>query len=233
MYIPPIVNKYTYVGYERIEGGSEGRLYSTPSGNLPSVTTILSATSDNEGLKKWRAFVGEDKANEITLEATTVGTFMHENLERRLVGDPDHLGGMPIRILARNMADCIQQNAWPKISEVWGQEVPLFYSGLWAGTTDLVGVHNGLPAIMDYKNSRKPKTWEFIENYRLQLAAYALAHNEMFGTEINRGVIFICVRKDPANLQYQEYVIEGTDFEEAKRMWIERVEQFYNQHGEM
>ncbi|AQW88823.1 putative restriction endonuclease type II like protein [Erwinia phage pEa_SNUABM_50] len=233
MYIPPIVNKYTYVGYNRIEGGSEGRLYSTPSGNLPSVTTILSATSDNEGLKKWREFVGEDKANAITLEATTVGTFMHENLERRLVGDQDHLGGMPIRVLARNMADCIQQNAWPKINEVWGQEVPLFYEGLWAGTTDLVGIHDGLPAIMDYKNSRKPKTWEYIENYRLQLAAYALAHNAMFGTDINRGVIFICVRKDPANLQYQEFVVEGADFEEAKRMWIERVEQFYAQRGEM
>ncbi|SOK58570.1 hypothetical protein [Yersinia phage fHe-Yen9-04] len=233
MYIPPIVNKYTYVGYNRIEGGPQGRLYSTPSGNLPSVTTILSATSDNEGLKKWREAIGEEKANAITLEATTVGTFMHENLERRLVGDPDHHGGMPIRVLARSMADCIQENAWPKINEVWGQEVPLFYEGLWAGTTDLVGIHDGIPSIMDYKNSRKPKTWEYIENYRLQLAAYAIAHNAMFGTEIDRGVIFICVRKDPQNLQYQEFVIEGTDFEEAKQMWIERVEQFYAQRGDM
>lgn len=181
MYIPPIVNKYTYAGYERIEGGSEGRLYSTPSGNLPSVTTILSATSDDSGLQKWRAAIGEEKAKEITLEATTVGTFMHENLERRLVGDPDHKGGMPIRVLARNMADCIQSNAWPKINEVWGQEVPLYYEGLWAGTTDLVGMHDGIPSIMDYKNSRKPKTWEYIENYRLQLAAYALAHNQQHG----------------------------------------------------
>lgn len=233
MYIPPIVNKFTYVGYNRIEGGPEGRLYSTPSGNLPSVTTILSATSDNEGLKKWREFVGEDKANAITLEATTVGTFMHENLERRLIGDPDHQGGMPIRVLARRMADCIQQNAWPNINEVWGQEVPLFYNGLWAGTTDLVGIHNGIPSIMDYKNSRKLKTWEYIENYRLQLAAYAIAHNEMHGTDIQRGVIFICVRKDPENLQYQEYVIEGKDFEDAKNMWIERVEQYYTERGDM
>lgn len=233
MYIPPIVNKYTYAGYERIEGGSEGRLYSTPSGNLPSVTTILSATSDDEGLRKWRAAVGEQKAKEITLEATTVGTFMHENLERRLNGDPDHKGGMPIRVLARNMADCIQANAWPHINEVWGQEVPLFYEGLWAGTTDLVGMHNGIPSIMDYKNSRKPKTWEYIENYRLQLAAYALAHNQMFGTDINRGVIFICVRKDPENLEYQEFIIEGQDFDDAIAMWIERVEQFYTQRGDM
>lgn len=232
MYIPPIVNKYSYVGYQRIEGGPEGRLYSTPSGNLPSVTTILSATSDDDGLKKWRAFVGEAKANEITLEATTAGTFMHENLERRLVGDADHEGGMPIRVLARRMADVIQTNAWPKINEVWGQEVPLFYEGLWAGTTDLVGVHDGIHTIMDYKNSRKPKKWETIENYRLQIAAYALAHNQMFGTNIERGVIFICVRADPMNLVYQEFVIEGDDFKEAVQMWIARVEKYYESRGE-
>lgn len=232
MYIPPIVDRYTYLGYERIEGGPEGRLYATSSGNLPSVTTILSATSDDEGLKQWRAFVGDKKADEIVLEACTVGTFMHENLERRLVGDDDHSGGMPIRVLARRMADVVQENAWPKINEVWGQEVGLVYDGLWAGTTDLVGIHDGIPSIMDYKNSRNPKTWDHIENYRLQLAAYALAHNEMFGTDINRGVIFVCVRKDPKNLQYQEFIVEGEDFEEAKRMWIERVEQYYNTRGE-
>lgn len=232
MYTPPIVKRFTYLGYNRIEGGPEGRLYSTPSGNLPSVTTILSATSDDDGLKKWRAFVGEAKANEITLEATTVGTFMHENLENRLEGKGDHEGGMPIRVLARRMADKIQEEAWPKINEVWGQEVPLYYEGLWAGTTDLVGVHNGIPSIMDYKNSRKPKKWAMIENYRLQLAAYALAHNQMFGTTIDRGVIFICVREDPMNLQYQEFVVEGQDFKDAVDQWIARVEQYYNQRGE-
>lgn len=231
MYIPPIVEKYSYGIINRIEGGKEGRLYSTLTGNLPSVTTILSATTDHSGLDQWREFVGEKKANEITLEATVAGTFMHENLENRLSGKDDHKGGMPVRVLARNMADCIQKNAWPNINEVWGQEVALYYEGLWAGTTDLVGVHNGIPSIMDYKNSRKMKTWEHIENYRLQVAAYALAHNQMFGTSINRGVIFICVREDPNNLQYQEFVIENEEFELAITMWIERVEQYYNTKG--
>ena len=228
MYVPPISNKFTYRDYQRIEGGSEGRLYSTPSGNLPSVTTILSATQDNSALEAWRSYVGEKAANEITLEATTGGTFMHENLERRLIGEPDHAGGMPIRVLARRMADIIQENAWPNISEVYGMEVPLYYPGLWAGTTDLVGIHNGIPSIMDYKNSRKKKTWNHIENYRMQLAAYALAHNELYGTDIKRGVIFVCVRGDTENLQYQEFVVEGKDFEEAIDMWLDRVEQYYN-----
>ena len=233
MYIPPIVERFTYAGYKRIEGGPEGRLYSTPSGNLPSVTTILSATDNNEGLKQWREFVGNEKADAICLEATTIGTFMHENLENRLIGKPDHEGGMPVRVLARRMADVIQNEAWPNINEVWGQEVPLYYEGLWAGTTDLVGVHNGLPTILDYKNSRKEKKWKQIENYRMQLAAYALAHNYQFGTDINRGVIFICVRKDPNNPTYQEFVVEGDDFKEACNMWIERVEQYYTLRGEI
>ncbi len=226
MYVPPIVTKYEYQNYPRIHT-EEGRKYQTPSGNLPSVTTILSATKDQEGLKKWREFVGEDAATNITLEATTVGTFMHENLEYRLVGKEDHPGSMPVRVLGRKMADVIQQNAWPKINEVWGQEVPLYYEGLWAGTTDLVGIHDGIPSIMDYKNSRKMKTWKYIEDYRLQLAAYALAHNQKYGTDIKRGVIFICVREDPKNLKYQEFVIEGQDFQDAINMWIDRVNMFY------
>lgn len=226
MYVPPIVNKYQYIPYPRIQT-EEGRKYQTPSGNLPSVTTILSATKDCEALKKWREFVGNEVADGITLEATTVGTFMHENLEYRLVGKEDHPGNMPVRVLGRRMADVIQENAWPKINEVWGQEVPLYYEGLWAGTTDLIGIHDGIPSIMDYKNSRKPKTIKLVEDYKLQLAAYALAHNNMFGTTINRGVIFICVREDPKNLKYQEFVVEGQEFKDAIDMWIDRVNKFY------
>lgn len=226
MYVPPIVTKYQYTPIPRIQT-EEGRKYQTASGNLPSVTTILSATKDCDALKKWREFVGDEAADNIVLEATTVGTFMHENLEYRLEGKEDHQGTMPVRVLGRRMADVIQENAWPKINEVWGQEIPLYYEGLWAGTTDLVGIHDGIPSIMDYKNSRKPKTWKLIEDYRLQLAAYALAHNNTYGTTIDRGVIFICVRQDPKNLQYQEFVVEGQDFKDAIDMWIERVNKYY------
>lgn len=228
MYIPKIVNKYNYKNMTNVDGTSMGRLYVTPSGNLPSVTTILSATSDKEWLEKWRKYTGKEKADSITLESTVVGSFMHENLENRLIGKPDHQGGMPVRVLARKMADLIQEKAWPNIDEVWGQEVSLYYPGLWAGRTDLLGVHNGIPSIMDYKNSRKPKKWEHIQDYILQTAAYALAHNHMFGTDIKRGVLFVCVRNDPTNnLEYQEFIIEGEIFENAKIEWAERVEQYY------
>ncbi|AUS02608.1 restriction endonuclease type II-like protein [Vibrio phage 2.275.O._10N.286.54.E11] len=230
MYTPPLNECFDYPVIERIDG--KIRLYVTHSGNLPSVTTILSKTEDPDtkaGLKAWRDWVGDAKADEIVKEACDIGTLMHENLENRLIGAEEHKGTMPMRKLARRMADVIQKNAWPNINEVWSQEKPLFYEGLWAGTSDLIGVHDGTPAIMDYKNSRQPKKWEKIKNYRLQCAAYALAHNQMFGTDIKKGVIFVCVRKDPENLVYQEFVVEGQDFEDAKVEWIERVEQYYTQ----
>lgn len=232
MYIPPLVNLYQYVDYQRIDG--EQRLYVTPSGALPSVTTVLSATETDEdaaGLQDWRDFIGNAAADEIVREACTIGTFMHENLERRLLGQPDHQGNMPIRVLARRMADTIQSAAWPNITELWGQEAKLYYEGLYAGTTDLVGLWKGEEAIMDYKNSRKPKSKDKIKNYFMQGCAYALAHNRMYNTDIKKVVLFICVREDPKNLVYQEFMIEGDEFDMYTDMWIQRVHKYYEMKG--
>lgn len=233
MYIPPVIERYQYKEYSRIEGGPLGRLYACGDKKLPSVTTILQHTMDHAYLELWRERIGAESADLITKQAALCGTFMHENLERRLIGEPDHQGSHPVRVLGRLMADCIQQNAWPSISEVFGQEVKLVLPGLWAGTTDLVGVHNGELAIMDYKNARRHKEWDDIPAYRMQIAAYALAHNECFGTDIRKGVIFICNRQDPRNLQYTEYTVEGDNFEEAVEMWLEHVERFYKIHGDI
>lgn len=233
MYIPPIVQHYKYLELNRIDG--EQRLYEIPSGSkVPSVTTILSATESEEnkqGLANWRSFVGDQVADEIMKEACTVGTFMHENLENRMIGEEDHQGSMPIRKLARRMADVIQANAWPKIPEIWGQEAMLYYDGLYAGTSDLVGLYEGEPAIMDYKNSRKPKSKSKIHNYFMQGCAYALAHNKMYGTNISKVVLFICVREDPKNLEYQEFMIEGDEFTDFCDQWITRVHKFYELQG--
>ena len=232
MYIPPLNQKYKYEALVRIDGAE--RLYQTVTGSLPSVTTILSATDseeDKQGLANWRAFVGDKAADEIVNEACTIGTLMHENLENRLVHSSDNQGTMPIRVLARRMADVIQCNAWPRIDEVWGIEAQLYYTGLWAGTTDLVGLHDGVPAIMDYKNSRNPKDKNKIHNYFMQGCAYSLAHNLLYGTDIQKVVIFICVRKDPKNLVYQEFIVEGDEYHFFKNMWINRVTEFYKLRG--
>jgi len=223
--VPKIVNRYTYKELNRIDG--EIRLYDTPSGKLPSVTTILSSTETQEekdGLQQWRDFVGHKTADLITKEASTIGSFMHGNLENRLLGKPDISGTMPIRVQARKMADLMQQNLWPNISEVTGMEVPLYHPGLYAGTTDLIGVHDGELSIIDYKNSRKLKKKEYISNYFMQGAAYALAHNELYGTNIKKIVIAVVARTEP--LQYQEFIITD-EFDKYADMWISRLEQYY------
>jgi genome maintenance exonuclease 1 len=116
-----------------------------------------------------------------------------------------------------------------KVNEFWGVEVPVYYSGLYAGTTDCVGIHSGVPAIMDFKQTNKLKKREWIEDYFLQLCAYAQAHNSMHGTTINRGVILMCAQpKTPESTpEYQEFVLEGTEFDHYCVEWNKRVEQYY------
>ena len=107
------------------------------------------------------------------------------------------------------------------MSEVWGSEVSLYYPELYAGTTDLVGVYKGAPAIMDFKQARKLKKKEWVEDYFLQLVAYAEAHNKIFDTQINQGRIFICTQ----NNQYQTFEIDN--YEHWVGQWYSKLEQYY------
>lgn len=230
-----IINKYSYPVLNRIDG--EVRHYEDPDKNLlPSVTTILSATESEEkkaGLQAWRNRIGNVEADFIVNEACNIGTIMHENLENYVDGKPFHSGTMPLRVLAREMAEVIIKESHHKVDSIFGQEVMLYYPGLWAGTTDLVGTFNGIPSIMDYKNSRQPikRDSEKVLTFKLQGAAYSLAHEALFGEPINQAVFMCCIRKDPKNLKYQEFIFNGSEFEEAKRIWISRVEQYHKSKG--
>jgi genome maintenance exonuclease 1 len=123
------------------------------------------------------------------------------------------------------MAQSIINQGLVKCNEYWGTEVPLYYPKIYAGTTDLVGVHDGDEAIMDHKQTNKPKKREWIEDYFVQLAAYANAHNEVHGTKIRKGVIFMC----SADNLYQEFILEGTEFDKYTEIWFGRVEKYYMQ----
>jgi genome maintenance exonuclease 1 len=109
------------------------------------------------------------------------------------------------------------------VTEYWGVEIPLYCKGLYAGTTDCIAEWRGNPAILDFKQTNKLKKREWIEDYFLQLTAYALAHNETYGTTINQGVILMC----SADCNYQEFVIEGDEFSMWTENWLARVEQYY------
>ena len=219
-----IVERFQYTPIERQTHPSGYRVYVTPTGVHPSVTTILDRTSDKSGLDAWRARVGEEKAAQISKEATDLGSLMHNELENHIHGLPRRQGNNLVVVQARKMADVIIQCGLPKVDEYWGVEVPLYMPDLYAGTTDILGVHEGRPAIMDFKTAKKIKKESQIENYFLQLTAYALAHNEVHGTDIRKGVILMASRE----FDFKEFVIEGLTFDRYASEWARRVEMFYS-----
>jgi len=222
-----LIERYNYAPINRktIDGK---RHYATPDGNaVPSVTTILDKTKSKEkmqALNNWKKRVGAEKAQQIVTEAAGRGTRMHKWLEDYVMtGEIGTPGSNPYSAQSHRMAELIVEHGLKNADEYWGTEVPLYYSGLYAGTTDLVGVHAGAPAILDFKQTNKPKRTEWVEDYFLQLCAYAHAHNNMFDTNINKGVILMCSK----DYQYQEWILEGAAFDHYSNIWFDRVAQYY------
>jgi hypothetical protein len=227
-YMTLIKNKYIYEKLQRIEIDGKRR-YQTPGGPpVASVTTILGATKDQTHLIEWRRRVGEKKAQEITTEAAGVGTRMHKYLEDYIdTGKWPVAGSNPYAQQAHAMATVIKIHALDDVTEIWGSEVPLYVPNLYAGTTDLVGVYKGNPAILDFKQTNKPKKVEWVEDYFLQLTAYAIAHNEVHGTNIREGHVFMCSR----DLEYQQFDIWPHEFDEWEQEWWRRVYTYYEKHS--
>jgi len=232
-----ITNKFDYKPLNRttIEGK---RHYALPDGSkVPSVTTILDRTKSEESkaaLANWKKRVGEQQAQQIVTEAANRGTRMHAYLEQYILSDElKPLPANPFGHASWYMAAEVILKGLVNVDEFWGTEVPVYYSGLYAGTTDCLGVWKGRPAIMDFKQSNKVKKKEYIADYFTQLAAYAEAHNDTHGTSINQGVILMAVQ--PKQLpngeydtpQYLEFVIEGDEFEYWRQEWLKRVELYY------
>lgn len=215
-----IQRKFDYKPLERIDTPN-GRRYSVNGVLLPSVTTILGSTKDMTHINEWRENIGEDKADKIVAEASSLGNGMHKNLENYILGEK-----MSGSFMAKTLANLIVKKGLCKVNEIWGTEVSVYSDGLYAGTTDLVGIHDNIPSIMDFKNSLKAKQKEWIEDYFLQLAAYAIAHNEMFGTNIHRGVIMMATR----DAKYQEFIIEGEEFTKYETMWAEKLCVYYDKY---
>lgn len=218
------INKlYKYETLERVTHENGSRYYVSPQGDhLSSVTTILSATSYSPELEAWQKRVGLQEAERVRVEATGLGSLMHTHLEQYVMGEERPGGNNIVRVLAKNMADKVIENGLKNVDEVWGMEEILYSPGLYAGTSDLIGIHQGKQAIMDYKTCRKMKKKSTITDYSLQGAAYALAHDELHGTKIEKVVIFMVSR----DLDYQEYIWEGDELEQAKELWLMRLNAF-------
>lgn len=234
----PYIQKFNYVPLSRetIDGK---RKYATPDGNkLPSVTTILDATKPEEAkraLLNWQKSVGVERARAITTEAANRGTRMHSYLEHYVkTGDVQPRGSNPYSWASHSMASEVITQGLSKVNEFWGVEVPLYFPGVYAGTTDCVGIHQDTESILDFKQSNRPKKREWIEDYFLQLCAYSEAHNELHGTKIKKGVILMCVKPslneqlEPVSQpEYLEFVLEGAEYEKYRTQWWQRVEEYY------
>ena len=215
-----LIKKYNYAELKRQDGDS--RLYLTPDGeSLPSVTTILSKTKDKSFLKQWRAKVGEAAAEKIIQDAGKIGTALHLYIER-LVNGEKYKDLTKIGIQAEKMAKKIVEEAFKDITEVWGSEIHLYYPNKYAGTADMIGVYKGRPTVMDFKQTNRPKKREWIQDYLMQLAAYAQAHNKLFNTEIEQGVILMCSR----DLTFQRFELTGEKFNRAGDSFMKRLEKY-------
>ena len=215
-------NKYSYITGKQITDGDTGvRHYDFQGMRLPSVTTILAKTKNQSYLTAWKNKVGHEKAEAIKNLSSKRGTSMHKFLEHHISGTGyDDL--TPIGCEAKPMAKKIVEMGLAPVSEIYGSEVMLHYPGLYAGSTDLVCMHNDMETIVDFKQSNRPKKEEWIDDYYLQIAAYAMAHDAYYGSTIRQGVIMVCT----PDLYYQEFKITDHELRSWKHKFLKRLDHY-------
>ena len=216
-------DRYTYVGGTRyMDNGT--RNYEVAGYRLPSVTTILGKTKDTSSLDSWIKRKGRKEAERIKNQSATRGTAMHKYLENYVLGkgyeDLTELGQE-----TKRMAEKVIEVGLAPVSEIFGSEVTLYYPGLYAGSTDLVGIHNGKETVIDFKQANRPKKEEWIGDYKLQAGAYAMAHDYVHGSNIEQCVIMVCT----PDLYYQEFKIDGLNLRKAKHDFLRRLDLYHEQ----
>jgi genome maintenance exonuclease 1 len=214
-------DRYNYVHVPRSD--DEGnRTYAVGETKLPSVTTILARTKDQGFLRRWKAKVGEAQAEVIKNVASKRGTSMHKFIEAFILGrgyeDLTSLGQQ-----AKTMAAKVIEKGLTPIDEYYGSEVTLYYPGLYAGTTDLICRHNDMDTIVDFKQANQPKRKEWVDDYYMQIAAYAMAHDQIHGSSIEQGIIMVCT----PDLYLQEFRFQGVELRAWKHKFLKRVDEYY------
>ena len=217
-------NKYSYIqGKQITDHGTGTRVYDINNSRLPSVTTILGATKNKQFLKDWIAKKGEQEAERIKNHSSRRGTSMHKFLESYITGvGYDDLTAIGQE--AKPMANKVIEIGLTPVEEYYGSEVTIHYPGLYAGSTDLVCLHNGLETIADFKQSNRPKKLEWIEDYFLQIAAYAMAHDYVYGSKIRQGIIMVCT----PDLYYQEFKFQDSELRQWKHKFLKRLDMYHD-----
>lgn len=205
--------KYDYKTYH-INKVNDMRYYCVSADiNVPSVTSILRKTSD----KTTNLF--KQKFNTDSIE---IGNFMHKYLEYYVSKDNDFFDESENYSIAKKLAELVIDNFIDNIDEVWGTEVSVLYKNVYAGTIDLIGMIDGKLCLVDYKSSYRNKSKSEMEEYFLQLAAYATAHDWQYNTKIDSIIVFLAIR----NGQYEETSISLEELDSYKLKWLSRLEKF-------
>lgn len=216
-------DKFNYItGKQITDPGTGTRVYEIVGNRLPSVTTILGKTKDQEFIKRWKAKVGEAKAEEIKNLSSKRGTAMHKFLESYVEG-VGYEDLTDIGVQAKPMAQKIIEIGLAPVDEWYGSEITLYYPGLYAGSTDLVCRHNGMDTIVDFKQANKPKNKDWIEDYYLQIAAYAMAHDYVYNSQIQQGIIMVCT----PDLYYQEFKFKDHELRQWKHKFLKRLDMYH------
>ena len=215
----PLRKKYRYQKLVRNDG-PEGRTYGDEK--LPSVTRILEATRDKAKIDEWVQRIGKEEAERIKTTAATIGTHMHSVIERMVAGKSLPRPTNWLMVKGYEMGYRLVMEQFSSVDEIWGSEITLYFPQRYAGTTDMVGIYKGKSAIIDFKQSNKPKRHEWITDYFHQLSAYALAHDALFGTNIEMGVIMVALQTGGT----QVFTTTGHEFNTFKTGWLERVDKY-------
>jgi ATP-dependent exoDNAse (exonuclease V) beta subunit len=215
--------KFKYIAGKQLTDHESGtRVYEVVGTKLPSVTTILGATKDQEFLKKWKAKVGEAKAEEIKNLSSRRGTAMHKYLEC-YIESKGYEDLTDIGVQAKPMAQKIIDIGLAPVDEWYGSEVTLYYPGLYAGSTDLVCRHNGMDTIIDFKQANRPKNKDWIDDYYLQIAAYCMAHDYVYNSQIQQGIIMVCT----PDLYFQEFKFQDHELRQWKHKFLKRLDMYH------
>jgi len=213
--------KYTYV-HASSTTDHGARTYDVHGIRLPSVTTVLAKTKDQSYLTTWKNKVGHEEAERIKNLSSKRGTAMHKFIEK-YIQKSGYEDLTPIGVEAKPMAQKIIEIGLTPVSEYYGAEVTVHYPGLYAGSTDLVCLHNDMETIVDFKQSNRPKKEEWIEDYFLQIAAYAMAHDYVHKSHIRQGIIMVCT----PDRYYQEFKFQDGELRKWKHKFLKRLDEYH------
>ena len=216
--------KYTYVQASSTTAHG-ARTYDVHGMRLPSVTTILAKTKNQSYINRWKDKVGHEEAERIKNYSSKRGTAMHKFIEK-YIQESGYEDLTPIGVEAKPMAEKIIEIGFTPITEYYGSEVTIHYPGLYAGSTDLVCMHNDLETIVDFKQANSPKREEWIKDYYMQIAAYAMAHDYVHNSNIQQGIIMVCT----PDLYYQEFKFEGNEMRQYRHKFLERLSQYHGKN---